>query len=63
MRIKLELVIHKNIPDIVYLNYWDAMHGNDVCVSIDQQGNFLINEQIVTINEWLEVLRGAINET
>lgn len=56
MKIPLELVIHEMPNGEKYINYWDNIHGNDICCQIidgklfiseyNEQGNDLANKEI-----------------
>jgi hypothetical protein len=59
MKISLELNL---LGDAEYLNFWDSLHGHDVCCEIDPSGSLRLNpgqgdEQIVTLREFIEMVK------
>ena len=70
MKIKLELVSHEEPDGRKFLNYWDYMHGNDVCCQIidgklfdverDSKGNELKYKE-VTLAEFIARVEEVVN--
>jgi hypothetical protein len=56
---ELELIINNN--GINYLNYWDSVHGNDVCCRVEGNKLTLMSEpeKEITLEEFINLVKNS----